>query len=1097
MASGHNDSDARFEALLEDYHEALARGGEEAFFATEELSAELRARLEGAAACMRQLHAVWHVDNDATMGIRDDLTPAPLNGLWAPGRLDRIGRFHIERELGRGGNGVVLVGVDPQLQRRVAVKVPFPEVLVHAELRQRFLREAEIAARLRHPNLLAVYESGEHGPICYIASEYCAGPNLAQWLRERRSSHPPSMDEIVDLMICLADAVQHAHARGVLHRDLKPSNVLLEPGERAASAANPRELPLSAYAPKVADFGLAKLVEQGSDQTRTGMLLGTLLYMSPEQAEGRVRDISVQSDVYALGAILYELLTGQPPFCGDNDRSTLHQILMSEPARPSQAARGVPRDLEAICLKCLQKRPAARYATAGELAGDLRRHRSGLPTVARPPSALESVAVWVRRRPLVAGLAALLIGALVTIVAGTAVYNGRLSRTVDELRSQREIAQAREREAREYAYSADMMLAQQAWDRSAPEEARALLSRWIPKGDEEDIRGYEWYSLWRRMADTSIVVARQDSKVWSLAASRDGSLVATGDDRGVIRLWDRERCALLKELHGHEQGFIDRIVFTHDGKWLISAGDDHTIRWWDVETGENALTWREHSDWVGALALSRHGDWLVSGGGDGRVLLWNVRTRSLERELYRHAGAVRWVVFNHKNEWIVSACEVNEVRIWDFEQNRPPDQFPEGRLPMPEESTKFRWNHAVFHWDAKTLYASARDRIYVWDLRDDVPADERARVLPCVEEDAYSLEVAGYPGLLIEGGGGRPTISSRRLGQWDAAVHTLRGHSDAIRCLLALPDDATVLSGSEDGTVRQWNIAITDPQGQHLRMPDRPVRLAWAPDSRRLWVVLVDGRACTIDDLERPTTETVPHLADIHCVLPCQGSTIAIDSLGTVYRSMDDAASAVRENFASAGFAIPADATAVAADATGGRLAFAAQQDVELWAVGDGQVRWRKQFPQPVDHVLLLPDGSVIATCGDEGIYRLAADDGSMLARTSRLRDAVKSVDLSDDGRTLAVAYEDSVRILSASTLADRQAFVRSGLLHAAWFINRDQRLLVNSDERLVTMNPRTGQDLLIVDNKAVAQAEVSPDGQWLAIMRYDRDIALVRLEAD
>ncbi len=296
--------------------------------------------------------------------------------------LDQVGAFEIRRELGRGGYGLVFLALDPRANRLVALKVPRPEALVTPELRRRFLREGRAAGRLSHPNLVAVHEVGEDGPLCYIASSYCAGPTLAQWLARHPGVVP--VNDAATTIAAVADGVDYAHQQGVLHRDIKPSNVLLKPGAGVAHLDEPQRSPLTAFDPQLTDFGLAKILEQDQRETRSGMLLGTPAYMAPEQAVGNVRDIGPATDVYALGVLLYELLAKRPPFRGANDPDTLRQVCLDDPPSPSRMRPGLPRDLEAICLKCLAKASAQRYDSAADLARDLRRFLAGEPTLARP-----------------------------------------------------------------------------------------------------------------------------------------------------------------------------------------------------------------------------------------------------------------------------------------------------------------------------------------------------------------------------------------------------------------------------------------------------------------------------------------------------------------------------------------------------------------------------------------------------------------------------------------------------------------------------------------------------------------------------------------
>jgi hypothetical protein len=293
--------------------------------------------------------------------------------------------YRILGELGRGGMGVVYQAWQESLDRPVALKVVLAGEYAGPEERRRFRAEAEAAARLHHPNIVQIYEAGEHLRRPFLCMEQVDGTSLAE--RGGADALPPRA--AAGLVEALARAVQHAHERGIVHRDLKPANVLL--------AAN--------GTPKITDFGLAKRLDRGEGQTQSGAILGTPGYMAPEQAAGRSKAIGPAADVYALGAILYELLTGRPPFRGDNPLETLHRVLSEEPCPPRRHRPGIPADLEAICLQCLRKDPARRYGSAGELADDLGRFLGGKPVRARPPAAMERLGRWARRREVVGATA--------------------------------------------------------------------------------------------------------------------------------------------------------------------------------------------------------------------------------------------------------------------------------------------------------------------------------------------------------------------------------------------------------------------------------------------------------------------------------------------------------------------------------------------------------------------------------------------------------------------------------------------------------------------------------------------------------------------
>jgi serine/threonine protein kinase len=338
-------------------------------------------------------------------------TPSP-NAADGPAALFPVGfgRFELRGVLGTGGFGVVFRAFDPELDREIALKIPRPDIAALPSLQSRFLREAQAAAALDHPGILPVFETGRIGPIAYISTALCCGPSLSEWLTVRHEA--PTTSQAAELVRRLAQAVQHAHDRGVLHRDLKPSNVLLEPRLREAAE-------LADYQPRITDFGLAKRLDATAQHTKEGALLGTPRYMAPEQVAARNDAISVRTDVYALGVILYELLAGSPPFVADSDVKTMAMILDTEPGPPHRPESRIDRDLASICLTCLRKAPAERYASARELADDLGRYLRGEPVVARPLSRALRTIRWCHRRPMVAALSGSLAVLLLAFVIGS------------------------------------------------------------------------------------------------------------------------------------------------------------------------------------------------------------------------------------------------------------------------------------------------------------------------------------------------------------------------------------------------------------------------------------------------------------------------------------------------------------------------------------------------------------------------------------------------------------------------------------------------------------------------------------------------------
>ena len=322
--------------------------------------------------------------------------------------------YEILKELGRGGMGVVYQARQIRLNRPVALKMILGGTHAGSQARERFLVEAEVVARLRHPNIVLIYQIGEHEGHPFLEMEYVEGGSLSA--RQMGAPMPPR--DAAALVESIAEAMGTAHREGIIHRDLKPANILLT----------------AEGVPKVADFGLAKLIGSDSGVTQSGAIIGSPSYMAPEQALGKIRELGVSVDVYALGAILYECVTGRPPFRGATPTETIFLVRSTEVLAPSRLMPRIPRDLETITLKCLEKDPVRRYAGADALAADLKRYLEGQPIQARRANSLERLIKWAKRRPAIAGLSSLALCAIVSLIAGGFHYNTRLSQSNEDLR---------------------------------------------------------------------------------------------------------------------------------------------------------------------------------------------------------------------------------------------------------------------------------------------------------------------------------------------------------------------------------------------------------------------------------------------------------------------------------------------------------------------------------------------------------------------------------------------------------------------------------------------------------------------------------------
>ncbi|HEV3338830.1 MAG TPA: protein kinase [Pirellulales bacterium] len=669
--------------------------------------------------------------------------------------LPQIPGYEVQELLGRGGMGVVFRARHLRLNRIVALKMALAGAYSGSHERERFHREAMAVAGLRHPNVVQIHDVGDSDGRPYYTMEFLEGGSLA----ERLLGTPMPAREAALLVATLARAVEAAHKGGIIHRDLKPSNVLLT----------------ADGTPKLADFGLARRQEGGATLTISGARVGTPSYMAPEQARGLSHALGPGLDIYALGAILYELLTGRPPFRAETAAETERQVIEQEPASPSRLNARAPRDLETICLKCLQKEPRGRYATASALAEDLSRFLNHEPIRARAAGRFVWLARWAKRNPvLVASLSTVLVTGLMAIAMILWQW-----RDAVEARQEAELAVMSERWERYRSNISAAASALQIQNNSGT--ARRAL-----EAAPEEHRNWEWRHLKSQLDNSRTVMPGTPSAslLRQPIISPSGDQVAVVDkDARLINLWDTATGKVSGALLGHV-GAVGVLAYSPDGKRLASGSADKTIRLWDPATLKQVAVLRGHENSVDWLYYSPDGLRICS-GGDGPARLWDATTGQLVAAL---GGPVRRsaVVFTPDSRRLVIGVD-REARVYDALL---------GRQITALGTHQAQVVHLVNSPDGKRIASSDHDdkNIRLWDgLTGQEVAVLRGHAF-CPEVLAFSPD-----GARLASGGTYPDVTIRL---WESAtgrqIAIVTGHENTIRTIAFDADGRRAVSASAD-----------------------------------------------------------------------------------------------------------------------------------------------------------------------------------------------------------------------------------------------------------------------------------------------------------
>ena len=720
-----------------------------------------------------------------------------------PAQSVYLGDFELLQEIGRGGMGIVYRARQRSVGRMVAVKILHPGRLLSASEVDRFRQEAETVARLEHPNIVPVYDAGEDAGQPWCAMKLVPGGTLAN----TKSPNPVAPGNeatfalVADSMRQIALAIQHAHQRGVLHRDLKPSNILLD----------------EAGQPYVTDFGLARLLDQDSALTRTGAFFGSPAYSAPEQAASDGRKVTTAADIYGLGAILYELLTGRPPFMGATPVETLRQVLESEPTKPHLIRKDVPLDLETICLKCLEKDPERRYLTAQELADELERFLRDEPILARPLGVPARLSRWCRRKPALATLIGLVFLLLLTVLMGTPVALLKINRARLELKRD--------------LYAADMRLASEALRAGALDQVQDLLNRHRSDQGIESNPPFEWRYL-RHASDNSDLLTHQFPGLtgtrlspYSGSGMSPNILFNFVNGTDAVRAWDTKTWEPrpLKLPSGSGTNWT----------WLpcqqaaISVSDaDNTLAVYRLPSLTPAAVIKvpgKPTAWAVSPGFQTVGVGF-EGSDQHHILLWDLVSNAQSPVEGNYQGRVTRLEFSTDGTVLAAACDDGLVELWSI---------PEAKtLPSPPRdpsTVKEAWEGPLFFMPGSTrLYLNrGRERSILesWDWN-----SQRLLAYQVPSGHITALDVSSDGALVAVGtsSGTIALVETPNLRQ----VGTISYNGAPISCLKFSPSNKLIASGSLDSSARLWEVKTLRGVGMLNGNKDRMLNVAFTPDQK-------------------------------------------------------------------------------------------------------------------------------------------------------------------------------------------------------------------------------------------------------------------------
>jgi WD40 repeat protein/serine/threonine protein kinase len=1005
--------------------------------------------------------------------------PVQANGS-VPGCL---GDFRIIREVGRGGMGVVYQAEQVSLNRRVALKVlPFAATMDPRQL-QRFQNEARAAASLEHPHIVPVHGVGCERGVHFYAMKFIEGRTLAELIAElpRTSGPPPSGNghgenlpapnvlslegrssnstapiaglptgsatkdpvyfrRVAELGVEAAKALEYAHSMGIVHRDVKPGNLMLDGGGKLW----------------VTDFGLARTASDSS-LTMTGDVLGTLRYMSPEQALAKHGLVDHRTDVYSLGVTLYELLTGTPAVNGKDREEILNAITLDEPRPPRRLDSAIPHDLETIVLKAMEKNPAERYTTAQELADDLGCFLTDRSIRARRPALVQRIRKWGRRHTgVVRAAVVVLVLATVGSIAAASVIWQQQQKTEEALDDRTKALHAEKAAlAKEKKALAEKDLAFKR-EQGALARARIILANREQLAGNygetqklldlcpSELRQWEWHYLaWacQRARQPAPLTLHPGDKVECLAYSPDGQRLATACGKDTVKVWDVRSGKVLFSLP--RQANVVCVGFSRDGRQLAAGMSDATVSVWDIET-KHKHTLEGHKATVRKVAFSTDGQRLVSGSEDGTAKVWDVQAGLVLSSTPKQPGPIFGVTFSPDRTRIATGGRNKRVQVWTASN---------GKEILSLQGHTNDVNHVAFSPDGKRLASAGWDgTVKVWD------ADTGDALL------------------------------------------TLFGHTGPVEQLVFLPGGARLASvSSRQGTMNLWGM----PKGRSVRSYSFNLNgwqsrtAAISPEGR--WLAVGSGDAVRIlDTMSSPAGLSIDAGASVILALAFSPDGRQVAAASVDVKLCDAATGQEIRTFAHKNAMV----NGVAFSPNGSLLASAsADKTIKVWDVAGGrEVHSLNGHTSDVWTVVFSPDGSLLASTSDDGTVRLwAAATGKFLHTLEGHVGYHCGVAFSPDGRSLASVTPDGkhryrVRVWDVATAKETDLALPSqpAPISTPVFSSDGGRIIAQVEgQGTKVWDATTGQELLSPPLFGKVLTALSPDGQRLAAPGRDHTVQL------